>query len=102
MFSSGPIHVAGELPDLLSHLEAAYREHSHTNPNLAIEGASFLAFARQYLGANRPSEVFPVDQNYGFVLTNGVRLKLCPATASSYDHGGMASKDSSVSIISSK
>ncbi len=102
MFSTGPVHVSGELPDLLSHLEAAYREHAKTNPNVTVEGHTFLSWAKQYLSANRPSEVFPVDQNYGVMLTNGVRLKLCPDVVTASGPGSMASKDSSISIISSR
>ena len=102
MFSTGPVHVSGELPDLLGHLEAAYRDYAKTNPNVAVEGYAFLNWAKQYLSDNRPAEVFPVDQNYGVLLTNGVRLKICPDVAASSAPGSMASKDSSISIISSR
>jgi hypothetical protein len=102
MFSTGPVHVSGELPDLINHLEVAYREHTKLHASIAVEGYAFLKWAKQYLTENRPSEVFPVDRNYGFVLTNGVRLKLCPDVTSEAGPGSMASKDSSVSIISTR
>ncbi len=61
-----------DLPDLIGFLDTKYREQA-INP---VE--DFKDFCTKYLAENRPSEVFAVDNNYGILLTNGQRVKLCP------------------------
>lgn len=72
MFGTNDPHsLSSELPDLISFLDTKYREQSVTS-------LTFKDFATRYLAENRPSEVFAVDNNYGILLTNGQRVKLCP------------------------
>ena len=72
MFGTNDPHsISSELPDLISFLDTKYHEDEEH------EG-SFKDFAAEYLAENRPSEVFAVDNNYGILLTNGQRVKLCP------------------------
>ncbi len=82
MFSTQMSGPNGELPDLISHLLASYPESKKDNE-------SFEVFCTRYLSENRPSEVFPVDNNYGFLLTNGQRLKLCPDANAVPNDGSM-------------
>ena len=73
MFGTNDPHsLSSDLPDLISFLDSKYREQA-INP---VE--DFKDFATKYLQENRPSEVFAVDNNYGILLTNGQRVKLCP------------------------
>jgi len=77
MFGTNDPHsISSELPDLISFLDTKYREKSITS--LVKDNLTFKDFATQYLAENRPSEVFAVDNNYGILLTNGQRVKLCP------------------------
>ncbi len=72
MFGTNDPHsISSELPDLISFLDTKYREETATS-------LSFKDFCTKYLAENRPSEVFAVDNNYGILLTNGQRVKLCP------------------------
>lgn len=78
--TNDPYSASTELPDLLAHLEAVYREEKRipTGVVLTDSAEDFLNFVSRYLGEHRPSEVFVVDNNYGILLTNGQRVKLCP------------------------
>jgi len=91
--------VSRELTDLLTHLESGYRK-TTTQPLGVVCGAEgFFAWAKTYLTENRPSEVFPVDNNYGVLLTNGQRIKLCPELPDvTHRAGDMANPDASISI----
>jgi len=72
MFGTNDPHsLSSELPDLISFLDTKFAEGQ-------LPGDTFKSFATRYLGENRPSEVFAVDNNYGILLTNGQRVKLCP------------------------
>ncbi len=72
MFGTNDPHsLSSELPDLISFLDTKYRE-------LTVTSLTFKDFATRYLAEHRPSEVFAVDNNYGILLTNGQRVKLCP------------------------
>ena len=72
MFGTNDPHsLSSELPDLIGFLDTKYREESASS-------LTFKDFATRYLAENRPSEVFAVDNNYGILLTNGQRVKLCP------------------------
>lgn len=72
MFGTNDPHsLSSELPDLISFLDSKYREEP-------VSSLSFKDFCSKYLEDNRPSEVFAVDNNYGILLTNGQRVKLCP------------------------
>ena len=81
MFSTDNDAVNGDLLDLLSYLEAEYRKKLVKPDAISIEGDSFIKWAKQHLSKVRPSEVFAVDNNYGVLLTDGQRIKLCPDTA---------------------
>jgi len=77
MFGTNDPHsLSSELPDLISFLDTKYRERPINR--LVAEKLTFKEFATKYLQENRPSEVFAVDNNYGILLTNGQRVKLCP------------------------
>jgi hypothetical protein len=87
-----------DLNDLLSHLEGVFTaEGSSTG---AVTADKFLDFAKGYLSQNRPSEVFAVDNNYGVLLTNGQRIKLCPTAAdeAAVTGGDMANPDTSIPV----
>lgn len=72
MFGTNDPHsLSSDLPDLISFLDSKYREQP-------VSSVKFKDFATKYLQENRPSEVFAVDNNYGILLTNGQRVKLCP------------------------
>lgn len=99
MFTNTTTSLSGELADLLTHLEAAYRVKLDAKPGVICDSDAFCSWARGYLTDNRPSEVFPVDNNYGVLLTNGQRIKLCPDIAGiTYSTGDMANPDLSISI----
>ena len=79
MFGTNDPHsLSSELPDLISFLDTKYREDDEYEVL-----RSFKDFCTSYLAENRPSEVFAVDNNYGILLTNGQRVKLCPDAAGS-------------------
>jgi len=98
MFTDNKLSGSGEPQDLLEHLVTGFETSGQkvTDNNLQ----SFLAFSKQYLTDNRPSEVFSVDNNYGVLLTNGQRIKLCPDTGVQADlkPGDMANPDNSISL----
>jgi hypothetical protein len=99
VFTNDTRAVTRELTDLLTHLEAGYRK-TTTQPLSVVCGAEgFFDWARTYLTENRPSEIFPVDNNYGVLLTNGQRIKLCPELPNVTTRtGDMANPDASISI----
>lgn len=98
MFSKTNSIVSGELPDLLTHLVLAHAADMAAS-NGEVEAAEpFIAWAKAYLDANRPSEFFSVDNNGGVLLTNGVRIKLCPDGATALPAGSMANPDNSISV----
>lgn len=80
MFGTNDPHsLSSELPDLISFLDTKYREESASGKRIVSQyDLTFKDFATKYLAENRPSEVFAVDNNYGILLTNGQRVKLCP------------------------
>ena len=96
MFSTQSDAVPGDLMDLLSYLEAEYRKKLVKPDAVSIEGDSFIKWAKTHLSNIRPSEVFAVDNNYGILLTDGQRIKLCPDTVTST--GDMANPDNSISV----
>lgn len=99
MFTNDIHAVSRELTDLLTHLEAGYRKTTTQPPSVVCGAEGFFDWARTYLAENRPSEVFPVDNNYGVLLTNGQRIKLCPDRPDELRRtGDMANKDASISI----
>lgn len=97
MFSTQSDALNGELVDLLTYLEVSYRETTQTHKNLSIPASAFLEWAKDHLTKHRPSEVFAVDNNYGILLTNGQRIKLCP-DASVARTGDMANPDTSIPV----
>ena len=97
MFSTDNDAVNGDLMDLLSYLEAEYRKKLVKPDAISIEGDSFIKWAKQHLSKVRPSEVFAVDNNYGVLLTDGQRVKLCPDTAPTTT-GDMANPDTSIPV----
>ena len=95
MFSTNTDGQSGELVDLMSYLEAEYRKKLVKPDAITIEGDSFIKWAKKHLSEVRPSEVFAVDNNYGVLLTDGQRVKLCPDTAPTTT-GDMANADTSL------
>jgi hypothetical protein len=94
MFGTNDPHSASsELPDLISFLDTKFAEDQ-------LPGDTFKGFASRYLAENRPSEVFAVDNNYGILLTNGQRVKLCPDTEgiASTSTGDMANPNQEIDI----
>jgi len=87
-----------DLNDLLSHLEDVFTSEGSTTA--AVTADKFLDFARGYLSQHRPSEVFAVDNNYGVLLTNGQRIKLCPTATdeAAVTGGDMANPDTSIPV----
>lgn len=103
MFSTTLTGASGELPDLISLLRAAYRAEKSL-PDGIIDGSdAFVEWAKGYLAANRPSEVFAVDNNYGIQLTNGQRIQLCPNSGFEAKRAGdMANPDNSIAIMQAR
>ena len=97
MFSTQSDAVNGDLMDLLSYLEAEYRKKLVKPDAISIEGDSFIKWAKAHLSKVRPSEVFAVDNNYGVLLTDGQRIKLCPDDVA-VSTGDMANPDNSISV----
>lgn len=99
MFSTTFTGATGELPDLISFLEAVYRAEKNSHAGLYDPADGFIGWAKDYLAKNRPSEVFAVDNNYGVQLTNGQRVRICPdAVSQTKRPGEMANPDNSISI----
>ena len=91
MFTNDPHAQSGDLPDLMAHIDAEYR-------SLPSRPETFQEFATSYLTENRPSEVFSVDNNYGILLTNGQRVKLCPDGVGGGRTGDMANPGQEIDI----
>lgn len=98
MVTTGETSIFDNMPDLLSHLEAGYREATKQPFGMTCDGDRFITWAKTYLSNHRPFEIFPVDDNYGVRLTNGVRLKVCPDAKDRPRSGDMANPDTSISI----
>jgi len=91
--------LSGELTDLMSYLEATFQAETKMTAGHKVEMSAFLRWAKAHLSATRPSEVFPVDNNYGVLLTNGQRVKLCPDVESQGGgNGDMANPDTSIPV----
>jgi hypothetical protein len=92
---------AGELPDLISFLNTAYRKEIKVPEGVQDPSDNFIRWAKDYLAQYRPSEVFAVDHNYGVQLNNGQRIQISPSgSLDGAVAGKMASSDSSISIFS--
>lgn len=99
MFSNSTNALSGELTDLLSYLEATFYLETRQPADSNVKMDDFLRWAKQHLSDTRPSEVFPVDNNYGVLLTNGQRIKLCPdVEGQGGGHGDMANPDMSIPV----
>lgn len=102
MAMNGEVVASKDMPDLLSHLEAGYREVTKQPFGMACDGDRFIGWARTYLNEHRPFEAFPVDGNYGVRLTNGIRVKVCPDSTDKPRSGDMANPDASISITKAR
>ena len=103
MFTNATDAVSGELTDLMSYLEAAYRSEMQQPAGSEVKMEAFIHWAKQHLSDNRPSEVFPVDNNYGVLLTNAQRVKLCPDLESQVNStGDMANPDTSIPVTKTR
>lgn len=99
MFSNRTDALSGELPDLMSYLESTFRREMNQPAGNPVNMEAFILWSRDHLSVTRPSEVFPVDNNYGILLTNGQRVKLCPdVSGQSTGYGDMANPDNSVPV----
>lgn len=99
MFSNQPDAVSGDLNDLLTYLEAVYRRETNKPEGVQLNDGGFIEWAKGHLSEHRPSEVFAVDNNYGILLTNGQRVKLCPDVAGEPQRtGDMANPDQSIPV----
>lgn len=99
MFTNQTDAISGDLQDLLAYLEAGYRAESKQPVGVQLNADGFLAWAKKHLSETRPSEVFAVDNNYGILLTNGQRVKLCPDVEGEETRtGDMANPDQSVPV----
>lgn len=92
MFGTTDTH-ADSLQDILSYLEQSYSSYSELDKASAAE---FIKWAKDHMDANRPSSIFPMQYNYGIVLTNGQQVKLSPDSLKV--QGDMANPDSSVPV----
>jgi hypothetical protein len=99
VFTNQTDALSGDLADLLTYLEASYRAETKKPADIPLNSDAFLVWARKHLRETRPSEVFAVDNNYGILLTNGQRVKLCPDVAGEVSRtGDMANPDQSVPV----
>jgi hypothetical protein len=85
-------HTQGGCPHLMELLVAEYREYFQQvnatrkqqdqrplDPELTIRAARpLLDFFEKYLETYRPVQVFPIDMNYGLVLSNNKRVAVAP------------------------
>lgn len=73
---------SAEMPPLLDLLEAAYLNEclmSGVDSTPTIQAAQpLLAFYKRYLEVYRPVQAFPVDSNYGIMLSNNQRCVISP------------------------
>ena len=88
------LHSQGGCPHLIQHLLVEYRgyigranqvraeqEQRLLDPEAAIRAARpLLDFFESYLRTHRPVQVFPIDMNYGVVLSNNARVAVSPGT----------------------
>jgi hypothetical protein len=103
MFTNQTDAISGDLQDLLTYLEAKFRAETQQPEGIKLKEDGFLAWAKGHLGETRPSEVFAVDNNYGILLTNGQRIKLCPDVAGEEVRtGDMANPDQSIPVTRMK
>ena len=104
MFTNQPDAISGELADLMSYLEANYRQETKQPEAVSMPVDPFITWAKQHLIQHRPSEVFAVDNNYGILLTNGQRVQLCPNVPSEPQRtgGDMANPDTSIPVTRMK
>jgi len=99
MFSNQTDALSGELTDLMSYLESGFRQEMNQPAGSSVNMEAFIHWAKDHLSATLPSEVFPVDNNYGILLTNGQRVKLCPGVnGQDNGHGDMANLDTSIPV----
>jgi len=99
MFSNQIDASSDAMPDLLSYLEDGYRAELRQPRDVKIDFTSFMVWSKAHLERVRPSEIFPVDNNYGILLNNGQRIQVCPDVPGiSSRNGNMANPDASVSI----
>lgn len=83
--------------DLLKYLadEFADTPQGEKLGKLASRGVfQFVEFAREFLNNNRPTTVFPENDNYGVTLSNNRRVIIAPQANSR----GMMSSDDSIQI----
>ena len=93
--------ASGELPDLITLLATVYRKEIKIPEGVQDPSDAFVSWAKSYLTKHRPSEVFPVDNNYGVQLNDGQRLQLCTSTSKEGFVAGKMVPDSSISIFNS-
>ena len=68
-----------EAKDVFLHLFELWQEERENDEDYDMEAAEeFVTFARDYLDSNRPRQSFNPEANIGTVLSNNVRLTLCP------------------------
>jgi hypothetical protein len=87
----------GQLIELMRYLESEYRNDTDQPTSVLCDADNFFRWSRIFLTKHRPSEVFPVDNNYGITFTNGQSVKLCP-DAKVFKPGDMANPDNSIAI----
>lgn len=83
--------------DLLKYLadEFAATPQGEKLGKLASRGVfQFVEFAREFLNNNRPTTVFPENDNYGVTLSNNRRVIIAPQSNSR----GMMSSDDAIQI----
>jgi hypothetical protein len=99
VFTNQSDAISGDLTDLLTYLEASFRSETQQPVGIQLNSDAFLVWAKKHLSEVRPSEVFAVDNNYGILLTNGQRVKLCPSVVGEETRtGDMANPDQSIPV----
>ena len=58
----------------------------------------FVRYARKFLTENRLQGIFPEEDNYGLLLSNGARVMVCPPGAVSYEFDSINNVDTSGAI----
>lgn len=89
--------IGGEIADIVTYLEQVYRQQKNQPNGVTLACDDFLQFAKSHLNDVRPSELFVMDNNYGILLTNGQRIKICPDFVA-VRKGDMANPESAISI----